>query len=149
MSESRVLHDIDSRADCERLVRAFYRKALADPVIGFIFVDVARLDLEAHVPAITSFWETVLLGGRSYSGGAFAPHVRLHAKVELRAGHFRRWLQLWSATVAELFEGERADLAIDHASRVARAFHERLQGMPSPGSGGTVPGLSVTRHGAP
>ncbi len=62
------LHDIESRADCERLVRAFYGRALEDAIIGFIFVDVAKLDLEAHVPRITAFWETILLGARSYSG---------------------------------------------------------------------------------
>ncbi len=74
-------HDIESRADCERLVRAFYGRALTDPIIGFIFADVAKLDLEAHVPQITSFWETVLLGGQSYRGGAFRPHAELHMKV--------------------------------------------------------------------
>jgi hemoglobin len=37
--------DIRNRADCERLVRLFYGRALTDPVIGFIFVDVARLNL--------------------------------------------------------------------------------------------------------
>jgi hemoglobin len=66
-------HDIVDRADCERLVRAFYGRALTDPVIGFLFTDVAHLDLEAHVPVITSFWETVLLGAQTYGGGAFAP----------------------------------------------------------------------------
>ena len=75
------LRDIESRADCERLVRAFYGRALEDPIIGFIFVDVAKLDLEAHVPRITSFWETILLGAQSYGGGAFRPHAELHAKV--------------------------------------------------------------------
>ena len=43
-------------------MRAFYGKAMSDPVIGWLFTDVARLDLEAHVPQIASFWETVLLG---------------------------------------------------------------------------------------
>src|SRR5918994_2331771 len=47
-------HDIGSRADCERLVRSFYGRALEDPIIGFIFVDVAKLDLKAHLPGITS-----------------------------------------------------------------------------------------------
>ena len=61
--------------DCERLVRAFYGRALSDPVIGFIFVDVAHLDLEEHVPRIASFWETILLGAQSYAGGAFRPHA--------------------------------------------------------------------------
>jgi hemoglobin len=148
MTVSVELHDIEDRADCERLVRAFYGRALDDPIIGWIFVDVARLDLEAHVPAITSFWETILLGAQSYGGGAFAPHAALNAKVRLRAGHFERWLVLWRATVDELFAGERADEAKAHALRVARAFHRRLE-TPS-ASIGTLPvsiDLPLTRHG--
>ncbi len=137
------VHDIETRADCERLVRAFYARAMSDPMIGFLFVDVAKLDLEAHVPQITSFWETILLGARSYGGGAFAPHARLHAKARLRGGHFARWLELWTATVDELFAGERAELAKAHAQRVARAFHARLQGYTPPPPDAPA-GLSVT-----
>jgi hemoglobin len=139
------LHDIKDRADCERLVRAFYGRALTDPVIGFIFVDVAKLDLEAHVPQIASFWETILLGAQSYRGGAFAPHAVLHAKVGLRAGHFERWLWLWRQTVDELFAGERAELAKSHAQRVAQAFHARLQAMPL-GQSADTGLLTVTQH---
>jgi hemoglobin len=138
--------DIETRDDCERLVRAFYGRAMADPVIGWIFVDVARLDLEAHVPRIASFWETILLGGRSYSGGAFRPHAVLHARVGLRAGHFERWLWLWSTTVDELFAGQRAELAKAHAARVAAAFHARLANLPvaRPAAAG---GLEISQHG--
>jgi hemoglobin len=142
-----VKHDIDTREDCERLVRAFYGQALEDPIIGWLFVDIAKLDLEAHVPQITSFWETILLGAQSYSGGAFRPHAALHMKARLRAGHFERWLALWRETVDELFAGERAELAKSHALRVARAFHGRLQAMPVPEDLGPAPtGLTVTRH---
>ena len=144
--------DIETRADCERLVRAFYGRALEDPIIGFIFTDVAKLDLEAHVPRIASFWETILLGARSYGGGAFAPHARVHAKVRLREGHFARWLALWNATVDELFAGERAELR----RRTPPAW-------PAPSSPGwratsrpprqrplrVTPGFAVTRHGPP
>jgi hemoglobin len=144
----RELADIESRADCERLVRAFYGRALEDPIIGWIFVDVARLDLEAHVPVIASFWETILLGAQSYSGGAFRPHAVLHAKVGLRAGHFERWLALWRRTVDELFAGDRAELAKSHAVRVARAFHGRLEATLSPEAAPPVArGLAVTRRG--
>ena len=124
-----TLADIEDRDDCERLVRAFYTRALSDPVIGFIFVDVARLDLEAHVPRITSFWETILLGAQSYRGGAFRPHAALHTRVRLRRGHFERWLWLWATTVDELFAGPRAEHAKAHAVRVASAFHARLHGL--------------------
>jgi hemoglobin len=137
--------DIETRADCERLVRAFYAQALEDPLIGFIFTDVAKLDLEEHVPRITSFWETILLGNRTYGGGAFGPHAALHARIGLREGHFERWLQLWSGTVDSMFAGDRADLAKVHAARVARAFHQRLQGLPSP-EDAAAGGLIVTHH---
>lgn len=142
--------DIEDHADIERLVRAFYGRALVDPVIGFIFVDVAHLDVEEHVPVIASFWATILLGARSYGGGAFAPHARLNMQVPLRAGHFERWLLLWRTTVDELFAGPRAEQAKQHAQRVAGAFLRRLQGMPAPGAA-PAPGvsgpLSITLHG--
>jgi hemoglobin len=148
MSVRSDLRDIEDRADCERLVRAFYARALVDPMIGWIFVDVAELDLEEHVPVIASFWETMLLGARSYNGGAFAPHAALNARAPLRAAHFQRWLMLWRTSVDELFAGERAESAKDHAERVARAFHGRLQAAPSAAGPAPVPlGLSVTRHG--
>jgi hemoglobin len=137
------VHDIESRADCERLVRAFYGRALEDPIIGFLFTDVARLDLEAHVPRITSFWETILLGAQSYGGGAFRPHAELHLEAPLRRAHFDQWLNLWTRTVDELFAGERAELAKAHAIRVARAFHQRLESIPASAGPG---GLAVTVH---
>jgi hemoglobin len=136
--------DIETREDVERLVRAFYGRALTDPIIGWIFTDIARLDVEAHVPQIASFWETILLGAQSYRGGAFRPHAALHMRVRLREGHFERWLVLWRETVDELFAGERAELAKAHAQRVARAFLARLDAI------GTEPvtgGLTITRHG--
>jgi hemoglobin len=147
VSVSRDLRDIENRADCERLVRTFYGRTLVDPVVGWIFVDVAKLDVEAHVPQIASFWETILLGSRSYAGGAFAPHAALHLKVRLRAGHFERWLALWRVTVDECFAGERAELAKAHALRVARAFHGRLEAMAVAESTSEPGGFSVTWHG--
>jgi hemoglobin len=136
--------DIETRADVERLVRTFYGRALTDPIIGWIFTDIAKLDLEAHVPEIASFWETILLGAQSYRGGAFRPHAELHMRVRLREGHFERWLVLWRETVDGLFEGERAELAKAHALRVARAFLGRLNAMSVDAPSG---GLTVTRHG--
>ena len=126
--------DIKDRSDCERLVRDFYSKALNDHYIGWLFVDIAKIDLEKHIPRITSFWETVLLGSQTYRGGAFAPHVAIHTQAPLTAAHFGRWLLLWYESVDKLFEGERAELAKAHANRVAQAFHGRLQTFSNPAS---------------
>lgn len=138
-------HDIETREDVERLVRAFYSRAMDDPMIGYLFTDVAQLDLEAHVPEITSFWETILLGAQSYRGGAFRPHAELHRKSPLRSGHFERWLVIWTSTVDALFDGPRAGYAKHHATRVARAFYGRIEaiGQPAPAGGG----FAITRHG--
>jgi hemoglobin len=141
----RTYRDIETREDCEALVRAFYGRALTDPIIGWIFTDVAELDLEAHVPVLTDFWDTLLLGAQSYGGGAFHPHARLHAKVELRAGHFERWLMLWYGTIDELFAGPRAAEAKAHAFRLANAFRARLTAYPSPADQARE-GLVVTEH---
>jgi hemoglobin len=149
MSEQADLKDIEDRTDCECLVRAFYGRAMSDAMIGYLFVEVAKLDLEAHVPAITSFWETVLLGAKTYNSSAFRPHAELHSRTRLRPGHFERWLVLWFETVDELFEGERANMAKIHALRVAQAFQGRLQSIETVSS--TEPGgdLTVTLHGRP
>lgn len=143
--------DIESRDDVERLVRAFYEKAMADTMIGYLFTDVAHLDLEAHVPVITSFWETMLFDGvQTYGGGAFAPHARLHAKSELRGGHFRRWVQLWWETVDERFVGERAEAAKHHGQRVATAFQRRLATGPSELADAPIPvELLIREYGRP
>jgi hemoglobin len=121
--------DIATRADCEALVRAFYSQALDDTVIGFLFTDIAHLDLEHHLPRIASFWETVLLGARSYGGGAFRPHLELNYQVPLRRGHFERWLWLWNGTVDARFNGPVAEEAKRHATRVANAFYERIEAI--------------------
>jgi hemoglobin len=127
-----VIPDIESTADCERLVRAFYGKAMADDRIGWIFTDVAHLDLEAHIPRITAFWATNLLGTKTYSGGAFGPHARLHEQAGgLGKEHFERWLVLWCQTVDEFFDGPIAAAAKVHALRLANAFYGRLQMYPA------------------
>jgi hemoglobin len=143
-------NDIETRDDCERLVRTFYGRALTDPIIGYLFTDIAKLDLEAHVPRITRFWETILLGAQTYGGGAFRPHLELHVKVPLRSGHFERWLHLWNMTADELFTGPHADLAKAHADRVARAFAARLASFDGQDDPLAVPGLPIVQqYGVP
>lgn len=148
MADSETRHDIETREDCEQLVRGFYGRAMVDPIIGFLFTDVAKLDLDQHIPRITNFWETILLGSRSYGGGAFRPHVELHFKVPLTRGHFDRWLYLWAMTVDELFDGERAELAKSHAIRVAAAFESRLRSFGGDDAEEFAPGIPGEQIGA-
>lgn len=139
-----ALPDITSRADLERALRLFYRAAFADPLIGPHFTEVARLDLEDHLPRITDFWESALLRTAAYRGNALAPHAALHAVAPLTAAHFGRWVQLWRATLDGRHAGPVTERAKAQAQRIAVAMLRRLDGGGTDGgSGGFVPLAAV------
>jgi hemoglobin len=111
--------DIASRDDISTLVVAFYGRAFEDDLLGPVFVDVARLDLDAHLPVMCDFWETVILRAGIYRRNALEVHADLHGRSPLTPEHFGRWLDLWTATVDALFSGERSELAKVQATRIA------------------------------
>ncbi|GAA2027000.1 hypothetical protein GCM10009819_07890 [Agromyces tropicus] len=121
-------HDLRDRGDVERLVRAFYGRAFADPLLGPIFTDVARMDLEHHLPIMCDFWETVLFGAGSYRRNPFALHEALDRRAPLGAAEFGRWLELWTSTVDDGFAGEAAERAKAQARRIAASMQRRLAG---------------------
>jgi hemoglobin len=57
------------------------------------------MDLDAHLPVMCDFWKTVLFRAGLYRRNTLQVHADLHAATPLRAGHFARWLALWTATV--------------------------------------------------
>jgi truncated hemoglobin YjbI len=120
--------DLQDRADVAALVEAFYRRAVVDPLIGPIFTEVARIDLEHHLPILTDFWETVLLGAGRYRRDVLGLHAALDRRAPLRAQHFERWLELWMSTVDELFAGPVADRAKAEARRAGGTIQRRLDG---------------------
>lgn len=76
-------HDIQDRDDIDRLMRRFYSRVLADEIIGYIFTDVAKLDLEHHLPLIGDFWESIVFQNPVYAQhgrNRLEVHGRLNAK---------------------------------------------------------------------
>jgi truncated hemoglobin YjbI len=126
--EGRVRTDIADRADITALVTDFYTRVYADELIGPIFVDVARLDLAAHLPIMCDFWESVLLRAGTYRRNALAPHIALNRRATLERRHFDRWLRLWHDTVDERHEGPHAEQAKRQAVRIAASMQRRLAG---------------------
>jgi hemoglobin len=126
--------DLETRADIDRLLRHFYGRAMVDEVIGYLFTEVARLDLEAHLPQIGNFWEQVLLQRPVYVGQPIAAHVPLHQAATLRSAHFQRWFEIWASSVDELFAGEIATQAKRRAVIIAESMQYRL-GVASPEEG--------------
>lgn len=111
--------DIQNRDHIEQLMRAFYAKAIPDPMIGHYFTKVIAMDLEKHLPVIVDFWETVLFGVAKYKSNAIAVHKHLHEKSAFEDKHFEHWVMLFKSTVDELFEGEKAELAKQRALSIA------------------------------
>lgn len=122
------VHDIANRQDVSDLVVAFYERAFKDELLGPVFIDVAHLDLAAHLPIMCDFWETVLFRTGAYKQNALLVHTTLHQKSPLTAVHFSRWLELWTGTVDTMFSGEKAELAKLQASRIAWSMSRRLMG---------------------
>lgn len=111
--------DIENRDQIEQLMRAFYAKAIPDPVIGHYFTQIIQMDLEKHLPVIIDFWETVLFGVAKYKSNAIAVHQHLHGKSAFEDKHFEQWVKLFQSTVDELFEGDKAELAKQRAQSIA------------------------------
>jgi hemoglobin len=120
--------DLTDRDDVRLLVEEFYRSAFGDPLIGPIFTDIARMDLQHHLPIMCDFWETVLFQAGLYRRNALQLHLALNAKFPLQQEHFTRWLELWTAAVDAHFAGEKAELAKTQAERIAGSIHRRTQG---------------------
>lgn len=118
--------DLTTRDDLDRLLRDFYERAFRDPLLRHVFVDVVHMDLEAHLPVITDFWEKVLFDTGTYSGSAMRVHRRVHDRVPLTAEHFTTWLRLWRASLDASFAGPSTEAADDHARRMARTFLRNL-----------------------
>ncbi len=117
------LPDMDSPANVERFVDLFYQRMLADEELAPIFLDVAAVDLDVHLPHIKDYWRKLLLGETAYRRHTMNIHRQLHGKRALTHADFERWLSLFTRTVDEHFAGERAE----RAKRVAAAIAANMQ----------------------
>lgn len=77
------------------------------------------MDWEHHIPLIVDFWETILLDNPVYKRNAMEIHYTLNQKLPLTKAHFDRWLQLFSGTIDQMFEGTVASLAKTRAKSIA------------------------------
>ncbi|MBL7729938.1 MAG: group III truncated hemoglobin [Chitinophagaceae bacterium] len=118
--------DIRTREDIVCLVNAFYEKAKQDELIGHLFTTAFNINWEKHLPVMYDFWENTLFYTGKYSGNPIQSHRRLHHAQPLKEEYFRRWTALFSATVDELFEGEKALLAKQRALSIATVMRLKI-----------------------
>ncbi len=114
-----VLVDIESRADIEYFVTHFYARLLEDDQLAAIFIEVAQVDLDKHLPLICDYWEKLLLGATRYKRHTMNIHRAVHSKRELTAADFERWLAHFHGAMDMQFSGPRAARAKRIAVQIA------------------------------
>ncbi|MEA3425114.1 MAG: group III truncated hemoglobin [Bacteroidota bacterium] len=122
--------DILSLDDVKVLVDRFYERVRNDALLGPIFEQRIQDRWPAHLAKMYAFWQTVLLEEHTYDGAPFPPHAQL--PVEHR--HFEQWLQLFTSTADELFEGDKNEEAKWRAARMADLFERRIEHHRSSGN---------------
>lgn len=125
-------NDVIQRADIEDIVARFYDAVLNDPIIGFIFTDVAKIELQHHLPIIVNFWADSLFkishapAEHRYTGNPLQKHLEVHQKLPLRPGHFTRWLFLFNKAVDAKHQGPQAEAMKAKAEIVGKSISAAL-----------------------
>ncbi|MGB5170620.1 group III truncated hemoglobin [Eudoraea sp.] len=112
--------NLSSRNDIRELVVSFYDKIKVDTVLGPYFNDNID-DWEEHYKILTDFWEHQLLGSKNYKRNPIVVHQRVDQKTNysITSEHFGLWLNLWFATLDELFEGDLVWTAKNRAQKMS------------------------------
>jgi hemoglobin len=111
-----------TKQQINQLVINFYNKVQKDPLLGPIFNDVAKVDWEHHLPLLTNFWASVMLGTNEYHGGAYGKHVMLAQKAPISKAHFERWLELFTAEAKEILPEPYASTIVERANMIAQSL---------------------------
>jgi hemoglobin len=98
----------------ERLVRKFYERIQAEPVLGPIFASKIN-DWENHIQKLCAFWSSVALMTGRYHGQP----MRMHIGLPVDRSHFDRWLALFENTAAEICPPVAAAHFVERARRIA------------------------------
>lgn len=112
--------DIQTKEDIIQLVNVFYDKVRKNDILGYIFDEVAKTNWIEHLPVMYSFWGSILLGEKSFSGNPMKKHIELAEITDMTDKEFSEWLRIFYATIDELFEGQTAEEAKARAQNIAR-----------------------------
>lgn len=121
------MKDISNRTDIDLLMRIFYSNLLKDSAISYVFTDIAKIDLEAHLPVIANFWEQNLLGTGNYKNNVLEIHRQLNYKEKLTSELFEIWLNHFNIAVDENFKGENSEKIKTRALSIATIMKIKMQ----------------------
>jgi hemoglobin len=114
-------------ADIEKIVRVFYSRIRLHPVLGPIFL--ARIpetgnNWPEHEAKIASFWSSVILKTRSFSGNPMQTHAQVPA---IQPEHFDIWLGLFDTVLDEQLPPDQAQAFSELAHRIGRSLRMGIE----------------------
>lgn len=115
--------DILTLTDIKKLVDTFYNKVRQDELLAPVFNERIQDKWQQHLQKIYSFWQTLLLDDKTYSGSPFPPH----AQLPVDHLHFQKWLAIFIETVDALFSGKKAEEAKWRAKKIAEMFESKIE----------------------
>ncbi|MEP7324024.1 MAG: group III truncated hemoglobin [Saprospiraceae bacterium] len=129
MNEHNAPNDILTRTDIILLIDTFYEKIKVNTLLRPVFIDIAQINFEHHMPILYDFWCTMLLGEMTYSRNAMEVHLQLNQKTPLTKAHFDEWLKLFTETVDENYLGAKAEEAKYRATNIAGLMLYKIEQM--------------------
>ena len=114
--------DILTLEDIKQLVNEFYGRVRAHEVLGPIFDARIGDRWPEHLEKMYTFWQTVLLDEHTYFGSPFPPH----ANLPVDQSHFQMWMGIFTQTVDDLFQGQKADEAKWRGAKMAQMFSMKI-----------------------
>lgn len=119
--------DIQTHDDVKLLLDTFYTQLLTDTEVGYIFTDIAKINMQEHMPRLYAFWNTVLFAEAGYKGNPIMAHINLDKKEKLTDEHFARWMKIFFETIDKLFEGPKAEFAKEKAKAMEYLMKMKIE----------------------
>jgi len=120
------MNDIQNHDDLYLLIKEFYKKLLTDDSISYIFTDVVKIHLEAHLPILVTFWSQAILGTSGYIKNLTQIHLDINQKEPLTPELFKIWLNHFYTTVDSNFIGEKAEKIKTQALSIATVMQIKI-----------------------
>jgi len=108
---------VEKEAAVERMVRLFYERSFADPVLGPIFREQIH-GLESHIGRVVDFWCDVVYATERYKGNVYAAHMKLIFEPEA----FDHWVAMLESAANDCLSAPDAAKAIRVARHMANSF---------------------------
>ena len=119
--------DIKNEMDIYLLIDTFYEKILKHEKLSYFFKDAVN-NWPYHKQQFVKYWSKQILFTDTYEGSPLPSHIAVDQRFDrsFERSHFEDWLMLWTETVDQLFQGEKAKLAKESGRNMAKNIHLKM-----------------------